>query len=293
MIAVALVVIILALAGVAGLIGLLCLIAAIVMASFILAAAHASPQPSDPAPRQARRIRLWCGEIVVAWAIMLIFMPLERWLMRRSIPGLPSGPGPVLLIHGYVNNAGALFILWRAIKAAGHGTYTVNLEPVYADIDAYADLLEGTLARVQAAEHGRRVALVCHSMGGLAARAYLRKYGAGRVARVITLGTPHGGTELARIALGANGRQMRTGSAWLAALAAQEHGTWPCPFLSIYSRDDNIVAPQLSARLEGARNIALDGIGHVTLPMAKEVARLVVTELSMPAPAGSGDGEAT
>ena len=285
MIAVALLVIILVLAGIVGPAGLLCLIAAIVAASFVLAASHASPRPVESTPDLAGRIRLWCGEIVVAWAIMLVLMPLERWLMRRSIRGRPDGPGPVLLIHGYVNNAGALFILWRAIKASGRGTYTVNLEPVYADIDAYADLLEATLARVQAAEDGRPVALVCHSMGGLAVRAYMRKYGAGRVARVITLGTPHGGTALARTALGENGRQMLVGSAWLAALAAHEHGVWPCPFTSVYSRDDNIVAPQLSAYLEGARNIALDGIGHVTLPMAPEVARLVVTELSMPAPA--------
>ena len=290
MIAVALVLIILVVAGIAGPIGLLCLIAAIVSFSFLMSATHASVRPAGSTPDMAGRIRLWCREIVVAWAIMLVLMPFERWLMRRSIKARPSGPGTVLLIHGYVNNAGALFILWRAIKASGYGTYTVNLEPVYSDIDAYADLLEGTLARVQAAEDGRQVALVCHSMGGLAARAYIRKYGAGRVARVITLGTPHGGTALARTALGENGRQMLAGSAWLAALADHEHGAWPCPFTSVYSRDDNIVAPQLSAHLVGARNIALDGIGHVTLPMAPEVARLVVTELSMPAPAGTGTG---
>ncbi len=290
MLAIALVVIILVVTGIAGPIGLLCLIAAIVMASFILSAFHASPRPAESTPDLAARIGLWCREIVVAWAIMLVLMPGERWLMRRSIKGRRDGPGPVLLIHGYVNNAGALFILWRAIKASGHGTYTVNLEPVYADIDAYANLLEDTLAQVQAVEDGRPVALVCHSMGGLAARAYMRKYGAGRVARVMTLGTPHCGTALARTALGENGRQMLSGSAWLAALAAHEHGAWPCPFTSVYSRDDNIVAPQLSAHLEGARNIALDGIGHLTLPMAAAVARLVVTELSMPAPPGSGNG---
>ena len=292
MIAIALLGIILVLAGIVGPMGLLCLIAAIVMASFILSAFHASPRPAESNPDLAGRIRLWCREIVVAWAIMLVLMPCERWLMRRSIRGRRDGPGPVLLVHGYVNNAGALFILWRAIKASGRGTYTVNLEPVYADIDAYADLLEDTLARVQAAEDGRPVALVCHSMGGLAVRAYLRKYGANRVARVITLGTPHSGTALARAALGENGRQMLSGSAWLAALAAHEHGAWACPFTSVYSRDDNIVAPQLSAHLEGARNIALDGIGHVTLPMATAVAHLVLTELSMPVPPGTGTGVA-
>jgi hypothetical protein len=218
---------------------------------------------------------------------MLVFMPFERWMLRRNIKSTFPGFGPVLLIHGYVNNAGALFILWRAIKATGLGVYTVNLEPVYADIDGYADLLEHTLVRVQASERGQPVALVCHSMGGLAARAYLRKYGGERVSRVITLGAPHNGTVLAQGALGENGRQMRPDSAWLRTLTADERGVWPCPVTSIYSRDDNIVAPQLSAHLEGARNVAVDGIGHMSLPMSNEVARLVLAELSghEPAPA--------
>jgi triacylglycerol esterase/lipase EstA (alpha/beta hydrolase family) len=39
-----------------------------------------------------------------------------------------------------------------------------------------------------------QVALVCHSMGGLVARAYLRAYGDEAVACVVTLGSPHRGT---------------------------------------------------------------------------------------------------
>jgi triacylglycerol esterase/lipase EstA (alpha/beta hydrolase family) len=285
MLAVSLVMIVLVVAGIAGPFGLLCLIAGIVALSFILAGFAASPRPLQTVPGLAARARLWVVEIIVAWAIMLVFMPFERWILRRGIKGSRPESAPVLLVHGYVNNAGALFILWRAIKAAGYGTYTVNLEPVYADIDQYADVLEQTLVRVQASENGRPVALVCHSMGGLAARTYMRKFGGKRVSRVITLGTPHKGTVLARAAMGENGRQMCAGSAWLQALATDEQGDWPCPVTSIYSRDDNIVAPQLSAHLEGARNIALDGFGHMSLPMSNEVARLVVAELSGGAPA--------
>ena len=287
MLAAALVFIMVVVAGIAGPLGVLALIAGIVAASFVLAGRAASPRPPPAQSGGAARMRLWLGELLVACAIMLLFMPFERWLMRRGIRGSPAGPGPVLLVHGYVNNAGALFILWRAIKAAGHGTYTLNLTPVYADIDAYVDLLERRLAEVQACENGRPVALVCHSMGGLAARAHLRKHGGKRVARLITLGTPHNGTVLARTAMGENGRQMRPGSAWLRALAAHERGAWPCPVTSIYSRDDNIVVPRRSAHLEGARNIALDGIGHVSLPMNAAVARLVVAEL-----AGGGSAQA-
>ena len=74
---------------------------------------------------------------------------------------------------------------------------------------------------------------------------------------------------------------------WLAALAAHEQGTWPCPVVSIYSLDDNLVVPQTSARLEGARNIESAGIGHISLPLSGRVIDLVRAELSPPGTGGA------
>ena len=282
MLAASVFIIMLSIAALAGIAQVFIVILAVVGASFAIATINASPRPPDSRLVPAAKVRLWLGEVVVAWLIMLWFMPFERWLMRRSTVGRREGLVPVLLIHGYVNNAGALFILWRAIKRAGHGVHTINLEPVYGSIDAYAEQIEARLAQIQLASGGQRVALVCHSMGGLAARAYLRRHGGSRVARVVTLGTPHAGTILARAAMGENGRQMCLGSAWLGELARYEQGSWPCPLASLYSRDDNVVVPQLSAHLDGARNIALAGLGHVSLPMSPGVAVIVVAELSAP-----------
>ena len=98
---------------------------------------------------------------------------------------------------------------------------------------------------------------------------------------MITLGSPHHGTLLARIERSANGRQMRPDSAWLAALAAHEQSAWACPLISIYSLDDNIVLPATSARLHGARNIELAGIGHISLPLARQVIDLVLGEMKL------------
>ncbi len=264
----------------AGVASVLALIALIIVVSFLIAVANASPRPADSRLALGSMALLWLREIASACLVILVFMPFERWLMRRDVAASRAGLPPVLLIHGYVNNAGAMFILWRAIKDAGHAVHTVNLEPVYADIDTYAARIEARLAAIQAAAGGQAVVLVCHSMGGLAARAYLRKYGAARVARLITLGTPHAGTVLANTALGENGRQMRPGSTWLAELARFEAARWPCRVVSFYSQDDNIVAPQLSARLEGARNIALAGLGHISLPMSGAVAAQVIAEIA-------------
>jgi hypothetical protein len=85
---------------------------------------------------------------------------------------------------------------------------------------------------------------------------------------------------LARLAPDACGRQMRPGSAWLHELEASERGTFPVPVTSIYSRHDNFVAPQDSARLPGASNIALSGVGHLTLLFSRRAYQAVAQALA-------------
>src|SRR6185312_915916 len=111
------------------------------------------------------------------------------------------------------------------------------------------------------------------SMGGLVARAYLRRHGHQHIARVITLGTPHHGTALAHLGPGSNAAQMRRDSEWLGSLAASEANTQRTLFSSIYSVHDNIIAPQDSSELPGARNLVFGAIGHVALGSHPEIMR--------------------
>lgn len=50
---------------------------------------------------------------------------------------------------------------------------------------------------------------------------------------------------------------------------------------SMYSHHDNIVAPQASAQLPGARNIAFCGIGHVALASDARVLRQLLEEITI------------
>ena len=59
------------------------------------------------------------------------------------------------------------------LRAAGHAHVAVNLEPVLGSIDGYAKAIDDAVRRVTEAT-GLPPVLVCHSMGGLAARAWLR-----------------------------------------------------------------------------------------------------------------------
>lgn len=259
-------------------------VAALIGATLLVSSGFATERPSGTHLDIGTRTMLWLGEIVAAWSVFLFWMPLERWLMPRDHAGKDPRAPPVLLIHGYVNNAGSMWRLWHALRNQGGGVHTLNLEPVYADIDRYALLIEARVRAIRAMTGAAQVTLVCHSMGGLAARAYLRRcvehhLDAG-LAKVVTLGTPHHGTALARLERSPNGRQMVPGNAWLAALASREAGAWPCPLVSIYSLDDNVVVPQRSANLDGARNVELSGIGHISLPLSRRAIELVREEVS-------------
>jgi triacylglycerol lipase len=60
--------------------------------------------------------------------------------------------------------------------------------------------------------------VIAHSMGGLVLRDYLRHHSGAKVARLVTVGTPHEGSMHAWMAMGVCLAQMRPGNAWLAAL---------------------------------------------------------------------------
>jgi triacylglycerol esterase/lipase EstA (alpha/beta hydrolase family) len=171
----------------------------------------------------------------------------------------------VLLVHGYGCNSGYWAYLEPLLDRERISHAGIDLEPVAGSIDDYAPLIEARVRELCAATGAPRIAIVAHSMGGLAARAWMRAYGSARVARLVTLGTPHHGTALARFGPGANAVQMRRDSPWLRALAASESPDVRARIVSIYTHHDNIVAPQESCVLPGARNVAFGGVGHVAL----------------------------
>jgi pimeloyl-ACP methyl ester carboxylesterase len=210
------------------------------------------------------------------------FLPFPDRALRPDPAPVRGGPMPVVAVHGYFSNRAILRDVALAIEAAGLGpVHAVTLDSILGGIDTFAALLEEKIdALLEATGHAKLI-LVCHSMGGLTARRVMRGRLRHRVAKLITIASPHHGTALAAIGIGTNARQMRAGGGWLGKLALDEAGHWPCPVTSIWSVHDNLVAPQETSRLEGAKNIALAGHGHVAILFAPEVLQLVVEEVRL------------
>lgn len=195
----------------------------------------------------------------------------------RACDAEAQGRRPVLFIHGVLCNGAVWRSLARRLSTAGFGPLrALDLEPTTADIASHAPRIAAEVGALRAAG-GAPVHIVAHSMGGLVARAALPHCRPGDVAGVVTIATPHRGSRQARFGPGAAAYQMRCGSEFLAALNARPPAA--PPITSLYSPDDNLVAPAASAVLAGARNVELRGLGHFALLRSRRAAGEVIAAL--------------
>ncbi len=187
----------------------------------------------------------------------------------------PSNKAGVVFIHGFFCNR-AFWSPWMVqLQSQNRAFASVTLEPAFGSIDDYAAIVEAAVVNVTQAT-GQAPTLICHSMGGLAARAWLRSNAANdsRVKRVITIGSPHFGTALSTekaLLSFTNTHQMQRLGAWTQQLAKDEPSGRHSKFTCWYSNCDNIVVPTSTAMLPGADNRFVTAQGHVSMAFSKRV----------------------
>lgn len=207
----------------------------------------------------------WWGEVVTAPRVFFWRQPFRSNAEPDHLPARGNGRHGVVLVHGFVCNRGLWNPWMQALRGSDIPHVAVNLEPLFGSIDHYPSIIDDAVARVEAAT-GRPVVLVGHSMGGLAIRAWLRDFDSdARAHRVITIGSPHRGTWLARFGQTLNGKQMRIRSPWLMKLALDEPAERFDRFTCFYGHCDNIVFPTLTGTLPGALNVHVPGTAHVRM----------------------------
>jgi triacylglycerol lipase len=222
------------------------------------------PGAGIPRPTARGLVTAWWGEVITGLRVFGWRQPFRA----GAVPDELSASSPrrgVLLIHGFVCNRG-LWTPWMThLRRNGTPYVAISLEPVLGPIDCYVQRIDAAVAQLERATH-RPPIVVAHSMGGLAVRAWLRDSAAEqRVHSVITIGTPHAGTSIARFALSPNTRQMREGSAWLRTLEASETPERRRLFTCYFGHCDNIVFPACNAMLPDAANHHVPGVAHVHL----------------------------
>jgi triacylglycerol lipase len=217
----------------------------------------------------------------------------------RALAGQPALPGPddnrpgdVLLVPGYGGSTAALDQLAGRITAAGGHAVVVQLAgDGTGDLQVQANVLNGYVNRALAAGSGP-VTVIGYSAGGVVAWLWDVDYdGVAKTRRIITLGSPLHGADLAAVgeadvpdACPAACEELVPGSSMLVRLQGTASATRP-PWLSLWTTDDQVVQPPDSARLPGAVNIPLQSIcpgvsiGHGQLPTAPLVVGIVLRTL--------------
>jgi len=229
-------------------------------------------------------VAVWWGE---TWRSFKVFNIDQAW--RADFPERPLERDPsrptVLLVHGYMCNRAT----WRHWLMNGipsrWNVATVNLEPVFGTVQHYANVVHDAVERLRSATGAERITLVCHSMGGLAARSYLRRYGHHAVQRVVTIDTPHFGTVFATLGHGPNARQMRNAGEFVRQLAEDDE---PVDFICFASQHDNLIVPRDNQVLAGTEAVWFEKIGHLAMTANDEVLKKVIEVVERPVARAAG-----
>jgi len=235
--------------------------------------------------RADERAALWWrslfGEFIAGLRIYLLRQP---WTVNTptALPATASPARiPVVLVHGYLCNHRIWDDAARALRARGHAVFTANLEPLFTSIDNYAPIVEAAVSELCRQTGSARVALVGHSMGGLTIRAWMRAHGTARVARVLTLGSPHAGTQILPGTRTPNGQQMCWQSQWLAELSASETDATRSLIRIALTPQDNIVYPQRAQILPGISPVVFEGMGHLQMCLDPSLIAWVCEQLAI------------
>jgi triacylglycerol lipase len=179
-----------------------------------------------------------------------------------------SRPGPVLVVPGYGGDTAMLAPLVDELHREGREAVVFDPgDGGTGDLRAQAQKLAGLAERTMAANDADSVDVIGYSAGGVVARLFVRdEEGASVVRRVLTLGSPHHGAEVALLAKEAAGgcppacAQLAVGSDLLRKLDAGDETPDGPRWITMRSLDDQTVTPVDSAKLEGALNLEIQDL---------------------------------
>ncbi len=261
---------------------------------------------SGLAPARRRLLLGVLGLVVAATVAATLAVLLDRGPKAPTRTNPQDVVGPVLLVPGYGGSTRALASLADVLHGAGRTAIVVSLPgDGTGDLDQQAAAVARAVDSARSQTGAATVDIVGYSAGGVVARLWVRDHGGAAVARrIVTLGAPQHGTDLASLAgsLAPGGcpvacQQLATDSPLLDRLNTGDETPTGPTFVSIWTTDDKTVLPPDSARLAGALNLSVQSVcasahvSHGDLPTDPLVVQIVRAELAagQPVPLTSAD----
>jgi pimeloyl-ACP methyl ester carboxylesterase len=177
-------------------------------------------------------------------------------VLRLLPPPRVDGRGtPVLVLPGYVENAGTVWWLARRLARAGFNAILIEFPTTICAIEQNVAYLGRRVEEVREAHAGREVAVVAHSMGGVITRTLMLTRPEHGIRTLVAIGSPFAGTHLARLGarlgIGHCVPQLVPDSSFMQRFPPSLGA--PVPMLSLIAPQENIVSPVWSAVVPGAQ----------------------------------------
>jgi triacylglycerol lipase len=256
---------------------------------------------SSLAPARRRLVLLLLGVVafgVVAGGAVVVADALHGGDTQVT-PVAQDAQPPVLLVPGFGGATSDLEALATALRRQGRDVTIVRLAgDGTGDLNIQAGVLQSA---VQAELRGgaTSVDVVGYSAGGVTARLWVRAYDGGSVARrIVTLGSPQHGTDLAALATDLAPdtcpeacRQLATDSDLVRSLNSGDETPAGPAWVSIWTTDDRVSTPPETASLAGALDFSVQSVcpgrsvTHGQLPSDPAVIAMVLGELRRTPPA--------
>lgn len=207
---------------------------------------------------------------VAAEVLALLTYPLALLpAFQRERQGIP-----IMLVHGLFHNRAAWLVFRYRLRRAGFtNVHTYQYNSFLHDFDHAVLGFEKKLDVLLGARPGSKVILIGHSQGGLICRCVAgNSRFRDRIAAMVTLASPHRGSDLAYCGGNKMARDLIPGRA--TARAVEDAPDPDCPRLSIYTLIDDFVCPlpMLQTGRPGWQEKVCAPMGHVWLLYSKEVA---------------------
>lgn len=229
-------------------------------------------------------------------SFLLFIFVFSSFILVANIKDVTSAPGssqnPIIFVHGWTGDASG----WNTMKLRFYndGWLAERLKS-YTFIDTYNYTSEGNIINAESIENwvddilndtgAEKVDIIAHSMGGLSSRYYIKFLsGINKVDDFVSIASPHhgvyGGVEVfyseSTLLVSLNEGDETPGGILSDTIGSRvdpvgasiyngTHIPGNIRYTSIYSTDDGVVSPVFSSELDGANNIQVGSVDHVSL----------------------------